>query len=344
MDQVYKTNILWSRLKVGHFLLSLGGERATEVCEHGDKHGVAAPNVIVAAMDEYTWPDGSTTESGDLVSSDGMHAINMWLYDSKTEAGKQLVTVASPTFSGMNLYAALLEYTQQWGMVWKDTMIEGRQARYIDYYVIRVDLSSLDPMSAPGKRLSEAVTLAITFIGYKPNIEKYYINAIMSRWNLKDSNQHFLNFAGGTHEEMQQLLKSIRQMLVNTDKFGDDVVVKKLPISVIEGPLIRRTEARTWRCHMPLSYTTFANGVVELWKYTEKEELGENTLRLVTQSGRHGCCYRARALIDKTGVANHKVDELIERHFRWKPDIGKMRKRYAGILDMSDRMMVTLLF
>ena len=140
------------------------------------------------------------------------------------------------------------------------------------------------------------------------------------------------------------MLVAINEMLVGTDKFGDAKAVNNLHISVIEGPLVRKTEARSWRCHMPLSYTTFSNGVVELWKITEKEEMGDNVLRLVTQSGRHGCCYRARALIDKTGVANHKVDELIERHFRWKPDIGKMRKRYAGILDMHDRMMVTILF
>ena len=344
VEFIYKTSILLSRLKIGHFLLSLGGERATEVCEHGDKHGISAPNVIVAAVDGFTWPDGTSTPAGDLVNPMGMHAVNMWLFDSKTETGKQLVTVASPTYSGMNLYAALMECTQQWGMVWRDTTIEGKPAKFIDYYVIRVDLGSLDPASPQGRKLASAVTLAIKYIGYKPNIEKYYVNSIMSRWNLKDSNQHFLNFAGGTLAEMFQLYEGINQMLIDTGDFGDANAVVQLQMSVIEGPLVRKTEARNWRCHMPLSYTTFANGVVDLWKYTEKEEMGDNTLRLVTQSGRHGCCYRARALIDKTGVANHKVDELIERHFRWKPDIGKMRKRYAGIMDMFDRMMVTILF
>ena len=157
--------------------------------------------------------------------------------------------------------------------------------------MIRVDLGSLDPASPQGRKLASAVTLAIKYIGYKPNIEKYYVNSIMSRWNLKDSNQHFLNFAGGTLAEMFQLYEGINQMLIDTGDFGDANAVVQLQMSVIEGPLVRKTEARNWRCHMPLSYTTFANGVVDLWKYTEKEEMGDNTLRLVTQSGRHGCCY-----------------------------------------------------
>ena len=215
---------------------------------------------------------------------------------------------------------------------------------YIDYYVIRADLGALDPNSEQGKLLHDALCVAIKEVGYESKIEKYYIKLIGDRWKLKNVNQHFVNFAGGTYDEMEQLFESITGALVNAEIFGDINQVKKLPITIVDGPLVRKTEGRTWRCHMPLSHTTFSNGVVELWHATEKAEMGENTLRLVTQSGRHGCCFRARALIDKTGVADHIVDELIERHFRWKPDIGKMRKRYAGILDMFQRMMVTILF
>ena len=93
---------------------------------------------------------------------------------------------------------------------------------------------------------------------------------------------------------------------------------------------------------MPAASSTTASDVVKYLRAAEEVITSKKTLTIVSHSSRHTCTARARMLIIFTEVPSNVVDELIDGHFRWEPDMGKMRKDYTGLLQLEWRLAVTM--
>ena len=93
---------------------------------------------------------------------------------------------------------------------------------------------------------------------------------------------------------------------------------------------------------MPISYNTFSADIVGYWRAMEIQMNGKATLKLSTHSGRRGAVKQARLLLEQRKVLSENLtNEVVDQHFRWLPQEGRMRKLYTGHLDAELRLLVT---
>ena len=366
------------RVAMLHEIEVMGGFRITEVVESGAAHGICATDVMIvaiqleqqpswAAATSLQWTQSATpAELMKHMAPSCLHAVYFGLKDYKLHDEEASIVVASPTQSGRNVLSALLEYVRCTGMQLKSVVTEeGKPAVTIDYYVIRVDLAP-PQQSAAGKRLAAALDVVLDMLPLSTVLRKWSKQRCAELWKPStDEKKRFFNFYGGTQTEMAKLLLEMEASVnaawnveaewdsgFSNPLIGPDVAhelkTKVLDkwwhepgLTVKAGPLVRATNGKQFT-HTPLSYASASKDLTTQWKAAEKEEHGENVLRLVTHSARRAATHRARVKILASDFPVALMDELIDRHFRWKPDHGAMRKEYTGHLSLSQRIMVTL--
>jgi len=353
-----------ARTEVATDLMMLGGLRVGETSGHGSGHGVSAPGIRVRPMQMESVDWAPAGEEGDEST---FHCVEVMMEDYKFHNHSGEVAIASPVKSaersdgdtegwGLNLYRSLKRLCKAFNMSWKYTVYEGVRVLTINYYVIRIDVSSVARRSAAGQVLFECIQEGIMLLPEAEVPEAYTLltTLLESRWGMKNKRDQFANVCGGTLEELdfvydmficnvQLAIAKYRQRHPSVMSFeawealGDT----DLPISVKGGPLLRSTRG-SYDTHMPAASSTTASDVVKYLRAAEEVITSKKTLTIVSHSSRHTCTARARMLIIFTEVPSNVVDELIDGHFRWEPDMGKMRKDYTGLLQLEWRLAVTM--
>ena len=357
--------IVIARTEVTSDLLLLPANRIAESAGGGYGHGLLCSGVRVRPYEEPTAEWCPVGVEGEVLT---FHAIDIELEDYKQHNHYGLVSVASPIEScdnsvggyGLNLYRSLDRLVRVCGMEWKYVFMEGVRVRTIDYYVIRLDLNHTDVESPLGKVLLDAFEQAMgemAEFGHHTNYAKYMKKWLGTRWVAKDVSARFLNVAGDTLENLDDIYTSFvvkvgeviryhKEMDINginesVDEMTWELLLEDLPISVKSGPVLRGTCGNVIT-HMPISSGAAAKDAVNMWKKGEKDVNGNNTLNIVSHSGRHTATCRARVRIILTYAPAGMIDELIDGHMKWEAQEGKMRKHYTGHLELRLRLCVTL--
>ena len=360
------------RVAMVHEMDVLGGFRITELVESGSAHGMCATDVLITTFDPHqlaVWPSwaeaaelsklagASAKEVPSMLDPGELYAVYFGLEDYKLHEEEASIAVASPTQTGRNVVAPILKYCEATGMQLKVVTTEdGRRGVSIDYYVLRVDLSPPEA-SAAGARLAMALDSIIEELDLTETQRKWSKQRFRQCWKLANKKKLFFNFAGGTRKEAEYLLfraedaakrswRSMASVKASMSSVNDEFSFMEdwwleLGIKIKEGPLVRATQGK-WYTHMPLQYASAAKDLTAQWKAAEIAVYGEQALRLVSHSARRAATHRARVKILAAGFPVALIDELIDRHFRWKPDTGGQRKAYTGHLSIEQRLMVTL--
>jgi hypothetical protein len=360
------------RTAMVHEMDVLGGFRITELVESGSAHGMCATDVLITTMDiqqlavQPSWAEvadlstlanSPAKEVAGLLDPTKLYAVYFGLEDYKLHEEEASIAVASPTQSGRNVVAPLLKYCEVAGMQLKIVATEdGRPGVSIDYYVIRVDLSP--PEASPaGERLKLALDAIIDDLQLTASQKKWSKQRYRQCWQLANKKKQFFNFVGGTKAEVKYWLvraedvakrgwRSIALLKASMSGVKNEYGVmedwwQELSVKLKAGPLVRATQGK-WYTHMPLQYASASKDLTTQWKAAELEVYGEPALRLVSHSARRAAAHRARVKILAANFPVALIDELIDRHFRWKPDSGGQRKAYTGHLSIEYRLMVTL--
>jgi hypothetical protein len=346
----------------------LGGFRMTELSDSGSSHGMNAPDIYITAEDAQEWAlAGSLSDIGlhdtqteiySKINVDQMHAVHFGMEDYKLHEEEALVSVASPTQSGRNVVSRLLAYCRFAGMQLRGAQTcLGKPAASINYYVLRVELMAA-PESAAGARLRAAMEAMIVYLQLPAAAARWTSSRWQALWAAPNRKKRFFNIFGGTKQDMLHMLEQLKlrvyvgwkqsaeleamRMGIATSCTVLEAWWRELDLKIKGGPLVRATHGK-WFTHMPLSYSQAAKDLTTQWKAEEAKLYGENSLRLVTHSARRAATYRARVRVLVSGLPVALIDELIDRHFRWKPDTGANRKSYTGHHNLEQfRLCVTL--
>jgi hypothetical protein len=313
----------------------------------------AAPSWAEAA--DLSSMTGTTAEQiAKQLDVNQMYAVYFGLEDYKLHEEEASIAIASPTQSGRNVVSAIMRYGRATEMrLKKVTTEDGRVGVTFDYYVLRVDL--VPPhMSAAGIRMRVALDAMIEALPMSETQKKWSKRRFKECWELTNKKKNFFNVFGGTKQEMELLLLKMEVRAKQSWEAMAEVQAtegymycvleewwQEFNMKIKDGPLVRTTQGK-WYTHMPLSYTQAAKDLTTQWKLAEMEVYGENALRLVSHSARRATTHRARVKILAADFPVALIDELIDRHFRWKPDSGGQRKEYTGHLSIEQRLMVTL--
>ena len=93
---------------------------------------------------------------------------------------------------------------------------------------------------------------------------------------------------------------------------------------------------------MPMKAHLHAKFTEGLWNAAADELWpGGHSLRLTTQSGRHGGCADSRKAGRDAGLPDDVLRKIINAHFRWRDEHDKMMVYYMGLAKRDERLIPT---
>ena len=184
--------------------------------------------------------------------------------------------------------------------------------------------------------------------GVDKTLTKWYSRQARSRISVCKSSR-YINVAGGTygqcrllHGECVSVFRAAFICLAVVRSLEESEIVAYLDSFTIEPMPVLRHSYFGRPTFMPMKAHLYAKFTEGLWN-SAADELwpGGHSLRLTTQSGRHGGCADSRRHGREAGMPDDVLRKIINAHFRWRDEHDKMMVYYMGLAKRDERLIPT---
>ena len=320
--------------------------------------------ILLAYLAAFRAGEACETEEAHALHWQGVWWQALWadlkLDDHKFRVMGALLSIIGQTATGLKFVEALQNVCEVWGLhvlegvVHKHNSEPGEKVNVADAWVVRFSLRGVSSETALGAAAlagADAVVATMqTKFGWDKTLAKWYQRQARSRITAAKASR-YVNMGGGTQGQCR-LLKAeceaaFRAAFVRHAQFGglthtpQEVQAYLDGFSVEPMPVLRHTYFGR-PTFMPMKaplYTKFTEG---LWNAAAGELWpGGHSLRLTTQSGRHGGCADSRKAGREAGLPDDVLRKIINAHFRWRDEHDKMMVYYMGLAKRDERLIPT---